>query len=156
MTALFGTRGLAGLALLGLTAGGSAGAHTLLIDCYNAAEGVVACRSLFANGEPAPGAEVTLYSEENQKLGTGTTDQHGVFLFKPPVQDYVVVISAGAAHVTSLASPDIGEKPRRTGWGGDWIPVATVDRLQKLQQWEAQFTSEKAPLVKRAEEELAK
>jgi hypothetical protein len=143
-------------AAFAMSIGGPAVAHTLLIDCYNVAGGVVACRSLYANGELAPGAQVTLYSEQNVKLGEGKTDEHGVYLFKPPPDDYVVVITAGAAHITSLASPDIGEKPRRLGWGGDWIPVATVDRLQKLQQWEAQFTSERAPLVERAEQELAK
>ncbi|HLY56487.1 MAG TPA: hypothetical protein VKS60_13075 [Stellaceae bacterium] len=145
-----------GLLALVTALSGPADAHTLLLDCYTVSGDVVACRSSYSDGTNAPGITVELYSDKNSKLGTGMADANGVYLFKAPPEEYVVVIAAGAAHVASLSSPDISAKPHRPGWGADWIPVATVDRLQKLRQWEAQFTSEKAPLVKRAEEELAK
>jgi hypothetical protein len=141
---------------LGLVASGGAGAHTLLVDCYKVTEEIVACRGDYGDGQLAGQASFSLYDEKNVLLGTGKTDEHGVYVFRAPPVDYVVVITSGAAHVASLSSADIAAKPRRPGWGGDWVPVATVDRLQKMRQWEAQFTSEKAPLVQKLEDEVAK
>jgi|GEM_PF-3145512 hypothetical protein len=147
---------LCAVAIAALGVAAPAGAHTLTVDCFNVKGQVVACQGGFSDGTVAAGAEFTLYSEESVKLGSGTTDEHGVVLFKAPDIDYIVVIGVGPAHVSSLASPDISATPHRPGWGGDWIPVVAVDRLEKLQQWRDQFLGETPPLIQKAEEELAK
>jgi len=147
---------LGGTALLAVGCTGTARAQTLLLDCYKVKGEVVACQSSSSDGKTVAGADFSLYSGTNTKLGSGKTDEHGVYIFKAPPQDYDVVVSAGPAHVTSLSSPDISTRPQRPGWGGDWVPVAAVDRLDKLQQWQAQFTSERPPLVEKIEQDLAK
>lgn len=143
-------------ALLAALGAGRAEAHQLFLDCFEVREGVIACRSDYSTGEPATGAAYTLYSEKNVELGRIATDNRGVTLFKAPPEDYVVVVTTGAAHVASLASTEISSKPHRPGWGGDWVEPASVDRLAKLRDWQSQFLADKAPLVKRAEEEIQK
>jgi hypothetical protein len=147
---------LSGAAAVMLGFAGEARAHTLYLDCYNVKGQVVACQGSFSDGSIAAGAPVTLYTESSEKLGSGTTDEHGVYLFKAPSDEYIVVIGIGPAHVSNLASPDISASPHRPGWNADWVPALTVDRLDKLQQWQDQFLAEKGPLVEKIEEQLTK
>jgi len=146
---------LGGAVVLALAVESGAHAESMILDCYNVKGKVVACQGSYPDGNVAAGAEVTLFSKDKIKLGSGKADEHGVYLFKAPSDEYIVVI-AGPSLLSSLSSPDIPAKPQRPGWDGNWVPFTAVDRLDKMEQWQDQFLSEKAPLIDKLEGNLDK
>lgn len=146
---------LAGAAML-VALGGAGEPNQLQLDCYKVKADVVACRVSQASDAPVPGAVITLYDRQHRQLGRGQPDLRGVYVFKAPPEDYVVVATSKGTQLATLSSADLGEAPHRPGWGGDWVPAAAVDRLQAMQSWRDQFLAEKGPLIQRTEDELAK
>jgi len=142
---------LSGAAVLALAFESGAHADPMVLDCYNVKGKVVACKGNFPDGKPAAGAEFTLFNKDKVKMGSGKTDEHGVYLFKAPPDEYIVVIAAPPL-LSSLPSNDIDAKSERPGWGGDWVDVDAVDRLDKMKLWQEQFLSEKGPLIEKAED----
>lgn len=137
-------------------AGAAQAADTMVLDCYNVKGKVVACKGNYPDGTAAANADFTLFSKAHLKLGSGKTDEHGVYLFKAPPDEYIVVIGIAPDILTSLDSGSISSQPQRPGWNGDWVPVAAVDRLDQLKQWEDQFLSEKGPLIQKIEDNINK
>lgn len=146
--------GMAALAAICVVDG--ARADPVVLDCYNVKGEVIACRGNFPDGTAASNADFTLYSKDNQPLGSGKTDENGVYLFKAPPDEYIVVIGLAPSLRTTLDSSAITAEPQRPGWNGDWVPITAVDKLDQLKQWEDQFIGEKPPLIQKIEEDLDK
>ncbi len=128
-------------AMLALIVGATANAQTKILDCYNATGKVIACPSDYGK-RPAPPPSGTIYqAKANTKIGNNTPPKAPT-----PAQEQVVVVGVGPGPASLLPAPAAPTRASRPGLGGDWVPITPVDPLDKLQQWQAEFLGEPAPL----------
>jgi len=126
-------------AILALVVGGTASAQTKILDCYNTTGKVIACPSNYGKS-PAPPPAGSIYEAKGKtKIGNGTPS-------KASAQEQVVVVGVGPEPASILPAPAAPTRASRPGLGGDWVPITAVDRLDKLQQWQAEFLGERSSL----------
>jgi hypothetical protein len=135
---------LSGAAVLALIAGGTASAQTKILNCYNAKGETIACRTNYGPSAPTPVAGTISHAKTPVKLGNGNPS-------KGSAEESVVVVGVGPEPASILPSATAPTRSARPGLGGDWVPVVAVDRLDKLNQWQAEFLGEKAPVVEAVE-----
>jgi len=95
------------VAIVLTTLSGSAGAHTLRVECKKLDADSVVCRALFTDGDVARNLPFQLIDEDDRVLASGRTDTQGKYAFKAPAAEYNVVVEANKGHVASLSSEDI-------------------------------------------------
>ncbi len=91
---------LAMVALIGLGAG-PAWAHKVNLFAY--AEGdTIYTESYFADGQKVQGGEIEVVDDHGNKLLTGTTDAHGLFVFPlAKKQTLTITVNSGMGHKNS-------------------------------------------------------
>jgi hypothetical protein len=130
---------LSAAAILALVVGGTASAQTKILNCYDATGKVIACPSNYGKSPAPPPAGSIYQAKSKTKIGNGTPS-------KAPTQEQVVVVGVGPEPESILPAPAAPARASRPGLGGDWVPITAVDRLDKLQQWQAEFLGEPAPI----------
>ena len=115
-----------------------ASAHKVVLDVYadgDAVEGEIG----FSSGDMAAGIVIEVFDDAGNKLGEATSDEDGIFRYKPTAKIPLVFrANLGAGHV---ASYEMGVDELPDGVGGDVKAEAASSEVSELLQ---DMTKEKA------------
>ncbi|MDO9434503.1 hypothetical protein [Hydrogenophaga sp.] len=86
---------------------GLASAHSLLLTCKPAAEGMVRCVGEFSDGSDAIGMSVSVKSYDERVLFKGTLGGDSSLTFKRPAGEFFVRLEDGGEHSAEVDHTDV-------------------------------------------------
>ncbi|WP_250654899.1 hypothetical protein [Alkalimarinus coralli] len=90
----------------------SAFAHYPLLDCYYGSEGGlhVYCDAGFSDRSKAPNVMMEVFSEDDEVIAQGRTDENALFDFKRPDGAFFIIMDAGPGHVIEISDDEVRER----------------------------------------------
>jgi hypothetical protein len=86
--------------------GAGAHAHYPILDC-SIVDGQVECEAGFSDRSKAPDVLMEVFSEEDDVLYSGRTDEASVYRFQQPDGVFFIIMDAGPGHVLEISSEEI-------------------------------------------------
>jgi hypothetical protein len=86
---------------------GLASAHSLMLHCKPAAEGMVRCVGGFSDGSDAAGMSVLVKSYDERVLLKSTLASNSTLLFKRPAGEFFVRLEDGGEHSSEVDHTEI-------------------------------------------------
>ncbi len=68
---------------------------------------VVICEASFSNRAKAPNVIMEIFSDEDEVLASGTTDDQAMYQFPLPDSDYFILMDAGPGHVLEISNDEV-------------------------------------------------
>lgn len=93
---------LAALLLLG----SAAHAHYPILNC-SVESGQVSCEASFSDRSKAPDVVMEVFSEDDEMLNSGRTDNASMYRFQLPDGVFFIIMDAGPGHVLEISSDEI-------------------------------------------------
>ncbi|USD67271.1 hypothetical protein [Vibrio sp. SCSIO 43136] len=97
--------------MLALLFTNSVWAHYPILDCKivtdsDASEHVL-CEASFSNRAKAPNVLMEVFSEDDDVLSSGLTDDDALYRFPKPEGSYFILMDAGPGHVLEISNDDV-------------------------------------------------
>ncbi|MEM7206803.1 MAG: hypothetical protein AAF434_03170 [Pseudomonadota bacterium] len=96
------------LVAAGLTLSLPVAAHTPVLNCQldESASNVV-CQAGFSDSSTAPNIVMEVYSEDDDMLHAGRTDESSIYTFARPDGIFFIIMDAGPGHVIEISSDEV-------------------------------------------------
>lgn len=103
------------LAFSTLIASQQAAAHYPILDCVFSTDtttrvDIVRCEASFSDRSKAPNVIMEVFSEDDEVLSKGHTDETAMYQFDRPEGAFFVIMDAGPGHVLEISDEDVFEK----------------------------------------------
>jgi len=102
------------LAFSTLIASQQAAAHYPILDCVFTTDvassaDIVRCEASFSDRSKAPNVIMEVFSEDDEVLSKGHTDETAMYQFDRPEGAFFVIMDAGPGHVLEISDEDVFE-----------------------------------------------
>jgi len=102
------------LAFSSLMACQQAAAHYPILDCVFTTDvassaDIVRCEASFSDRSKAPNVIMEVFSEDDEVLSKGHTDETAMYQFDRPEGAFFVIMDAGPGHVLEISDEDVFE-----------------------------------------------
>lgn len=90
---------------------GQANAHYPVLNCAieknksNVEE--VSCEASFSDRSRAPNVIMEVFSEDDEQLAKGRTNENSIYRFNRPKGAYFIIMDAGPGHVLEISDEDV-------------------------------------------------
>jgi uncharacterized GH25 family protein len=85
-------------------------AHYPILSCsvinQDSQEQVV-CEASFSNRATAPGVIMEIFSEDDEVISSGVTDNNSLYQFPLPEGDFFILMDAGPGHVLEISNDEV-------------------------------------------------
>lgn len=85
-----------------------ANAHYPILDCTTSSKEVT-CEASFSDKSKAPGVVMEVFSEDDEVIAKGRTDDESKYKFSRPDGVYFIIMDAGPGHVLEISDEDVQE-----------------------------------------------
>lgn len=86
-------------------------AHYPVLSCQHisnaGASDTVRCEASFSNRAKAPNVIMEVYSEDDDVLASGYTDDNAIYEFEAPDNGYFILMDAGPGHVLEISNDEV-------------------------------------------------
>lgn len=85
-------------------------AHYPILTCsvgHNDQSKLVICEASFSNRAKAPNVIMEVFSDEDEVLSSGVTDEKAMYQFPLPEGDYFILMDAGPGHVLEISNDEV-------------------------------------------------
>lgn len=99
-----------GFSLSAILISSSVLAHYPVLDCKHtdsSGEDMVVCEAGFSNRSKAPNVIMEVFSEDDDVLVSGTTDDNAMFEFVEPEGGYFIFMDAGPGHILEISNEEV-------------------------------------------------
>ncbi|WP_194435622.1 hypothetical protein [Vibrio fluminensis] len=97
-----------GIGLAVVSASNSVFAHYPILDCKaDSQKQLVICEASFSNRATAPNVIMEVFSEDDEVVASGQTDQQSMFEFPLPEGIYFILMDAGPGHVLEISNDEV-------------------------------------------------
>lgn len=88
---------------------GAAYAHYPLLDCRFGVESSeqVYCDAGFSDGSKAPNVIMEVFSEDDEVVAQGRTNDQALFDFRRPAGAFFIIMDAGPGHVIEISNDEV-------------------------------------------------
>lgn len=111
---MLGSKSVSKTVLAGLALASSAQclAHYPILDCQlgleTEPEGTVVCIASFSDRSKAPNVLMEIYSEDDEVIASGQTDERATYRFiAPEGEAYFIIMDAGPGHVLEISDEEV-------------------------------------------------
>jgi len=87
---------------------GSAQAHYPVLNCkMDTSVKQVICEAGFSDRSKAPNVVMEVFSEDDEQVAKGHTDDNAMYRFSPPSGAYFIIMDAGPGHVLEISDEEV-------------------------------------------------